>query len=127
MKNVNKAAPHYDIEIGGETVRVVCDYRTIFNFEEETGKVISSFFSQPKEISSIYNIIEFIYASIKHLDKKYTKDWVKDNLTPKLVQLFTKEVWAVTLKAAWVEPEDSEKEKKDDSQTEKKSPESPTR
>jgi|688.fasta_scaffold206005_2 hypothetical protein len=112
MKHAEKAHPHIDLEIGGDTVPVVCNYRTIFNYEKSTGKPLASIFANQWEIASAVTIVELLHAAIKHIDKKYTKEWILDNLEQKVFQKFTNEIMPKLIQACYVAESDAEQEKK---------------
>lgn len=120
MKNAEKAHPEIDLEIGGDTVPVVCNYRTIFNYEKATGKPLASIFTNQWEIASAVTIVELLHAAIKHIDKKYTKDWILDNLEQKIFQKFTNEIMPKLIQSCYVAEEEANQEKKDETPEEPK-------
>lgn len=112
MKHADKVQPEFELEIGGVTVPVSCTYRTIFNYEKATGKPLASLFTNGLEIVSVAVIVEFLHAAIKHLDSKYTKDWILDNLTPSIIRAFGNEIFPHLIKRSYLGEEEGEEEKK---------------
>ena len=117
MKHAEKVKPESEIEIGGVTLPISCSYRTIFNYEKATGKPLASLFTNGLEIVSVAVIVEFIHAAVKHLDSKYTKDWILDNLTPKIVKKFGNEIFPKVIQDSYVGEDEAEEEKNDEHPT----------
>lgn len=114
MKEANKADPRIELEIGGEAVEVVCNYRTIFNYEKSTGKPLASVFQNQWEIASTVTLVEFLHAAIKHQNKKFTKEWILDNIDPVLFRKFTNEVMPKIIANCYLAEEEASEEKKEE-------------
>lgn len=112
--SANKAFPSISIELGGEPVELICNYRTIFNYEKIKGEPLSSVLSNPANLGSINTIATFIYSCIQGKQKHYTLDWVLENLTPSLIHKMIREHLPACLNAAFLEDEEVEQEKKDE-------------
>lgn len=110
MKDVEKVIPSFEIELGGDTVEINASYRTIFTYEKTTGKALARVFAQGIEIFSIELIIEYIHACIRHKNKKYTKDFIADNLDSDLVRRFGNEIFPAIIKYAFVNTKEEETE-----------------
>jgi len=114
MKHAAKIDPKVEFSIGGETVEIVCNYRTIFAYEKATGKPLASVFQNQWEIASTVTIVEFLHAAISKQDKKYTKDWILDNLDQKVFHQFTNVVMPKIIANCYVAEEEVDSEKKDE-------------
>lgn len=114
MKDAEKVSPEFELQIGGVSVPVACTYRTIFEYEKSTGKPLASLFTNGLEIVSVAVIVEFLHAAIKHLDKKYSKDWILDNLTPSIIKAFGNEIFPNLIKRSYLGEEEGEEEKNDE-------------
>lgn len=118
MKHSEKVKPEIEIEIGGVTLPIACTYRTIFNYEKATGKPLASLFTNGLEAVSVAVIVEFIFAAVKHIDPKYSRDWIIDNLTPKIVKRFGSEIFPTLIKNSYVGEDEAEEEKNEEHPTE---------
>lgn len=111
MKDAEKVIPEFELEIGGEKLEVKASYRTIFAYEKNTGKTFASLFlSNRQEFASIEVITEFLFAAVGHIDKKrYTREWILDNLTAEIVKTFTNEIFPQVINAAFTGKQEEEK------------------
>jgi len=112
--SANKAFPSIEIELGGESLELVCNYRTIFNYEKIKGEPLSSVLSNPANLGSINTIATFIYSCIQGKKKHYSLDWVLENLNPNLIQKMIREHLPACINAAFLDDEEVEQEKKDE-------------
>lgn len=117
MKDVEKVIPEFEIRIGGETLTVKASYRTIFQFEKNTGRPLASLFhSEKMHFASIEVICEFIFAAIAHLDRrKFTRDWILENLEPNIIKSFTNDIFPAVINAAFVGKSESDESEDDQS------------
>lgn len=120
MEKLEKAYPEHELLIGGEVVKVVCDYQTIFNYEKSNGRPLASLFSDPNSIMSVVNAVEFLHAAIKHQNKKFTKEWILANFEPRIMKQMSGEIFPAAVNAAFVEEQEAEQEKKEPKQVEVK-------
>lgn len=118
MKNADKLIPEFEIEIGGEKVKIVANYRTIYNFEEVSGKPLISILEDPKTISGIKFNADLIYSAIRHLGRKYTLDWVLENINVEIISHMVQNVTMKLINATYVSKAEAEEAKKPTSQSE---------
>lgn len=109
----NKAYPKFVIDIGGDTVTIVCNYRTIFNYEMVSGSPFYELVRDRKKSTAISALANFLYASIKDQNPKYTLDWVLDNFSTELIIKLTSEVLPKAIESAFIGKKEIEQEKKD--------------
>lgn len=118
MEKIEKAHPEFEVEIGGEKLTVVCNYRTIYNYELAHGKPISSLLFDPTKVASVTVAVDFLTAAFKGKGKKYTREWILDNLEPSILTKVLNEVMPAAINAAFVTPEEVKQEKKDEKTSE---------
>lgn len=114
MKNTEQTHPEVELEIGGEVVSVVANYRTIFNFEKATGKPFATILNDKYAMFSVEVTAEFIHAAIKNQNKKFTKDWILDNLNPEIMKKLGNDVYPRVVRACFLGEDEAEQEKKDE-------------
>jgi len=113
MKNADKAYPYFDLEIGGETVGIICDWKTIYNYEKLSGRGFTSLL----EGTSFSVCVDFLHAAIGHKKKEYTKEWILKHFNKDLWMKIGAEVIPHCLKAAMVDSETEESEKNVEGET----------
>lgn len=111
MKRGDKAFPAHDVEIGGVTVKVTCDWKTIYNFEKAAGRSITSL--NQTDFQSVSTAVDFLFAAIGHQDRKYTKEWICENMSKGLWLKLGGEIIPSAIHAALMDFEQVEEAKND--------------
>lgn len=118
MKNADKVIPEFDLEIGGKKFKIAANYRTIYNFEEVSGKPLISFMDDLKNITSVKFNADLIYSAIKHLSREYTLEWVLDNINVEVISHMVQNVTMKLISATYVTKSEADEAKKSTSQSE---------
>ena len=110
MQRGNKAFPSYEIEIGGDKIKITCDWKTIYNFEKSNGRSVTALVKS--DFQSISTAVDFLFAAIAHQDaRKYTKEWICENMSKGLWLHLGGEVIPSAIHAAMLDFEQVEEAK----------------
>jgi hypothetical protein len=101
----------FQLNIGGKTFDITCNYRTIYNYEQLSGTSLYALATDKQKLVSITTVANFIYAATK--EKGVSLDWVLENLTRELILQVANEIIPKVFQTAYVGSKDlTEQEKK---------------